>query len=232
MLSNLVILTVAAFGSSAYAAQAAYAQCGGQGFTGGTTCVSGYSCVVSNAYYSQCLPGGPTTKPATTNKPATTARTSVAPVSTSKAGGGGGGGGGGSGSGKTFKASFTQYGSGDTFGSGNCNTATTACGFYTSVRPTLGYCLNKHKANPRITARLLGRSVAERIRCGTRRRRRPSMRNLLETHRRDRQQRSHALQRGQQYHRPSHQPLPCRWKPSVCSERTRWYQPVWCQLEL
>ncbi|GAB7339493.1 hypothetical protein MBLNU457_6114t1 [Dothideomycetes sp. NU457] len=32
----------------------------------------------------------------------------------------------------TYKASFTQYGSGDTFGSGSCNTATTACGFYTN----------------------------------------------------------------------------------------------------
>jgi hypothetical protein len=35
----------------------------------------------------------------------------------------------------SYKASFTQYGSTDTWGSGNCNVATTACGFYTSVRP-------------------------------------------------------------------------------------------------
>ncbi|TIA34754.1 hypothetical protein D6C83_06751 [Aureobasidium pullulans] len=34
----------------------------------------------------------------------------------------------------SYKASFTQYGSTDTWGSGNCNVATTACGFYTSVR--------------------------------------------------------------------------------------------------
>jgi hypothetical protein len=34
----------------------------------------------------------------------------------------------------TYKASFTQYGSTDTWGSGNCNVASTACGFYTSVR--------------------------------------------------------------------------------------------------
>ncbi|THV75762.1 hypothetical protein D6D28_01603, partial [Aureobasidium pullulans] len=32
----------------------------------------------------------------------------------------------------SYKASFTQYGSTDTWGSGNCNVATTACGFYTS----------------------------------------------------------------------------------------------------
>lgn len=36
----------------------------------------------------------------------------------------------------SYKASFTQYGSTDTWGSGNCNVATTACGFYTSVRPS------------------------------------------------------------------------------------------------
>jgi hypothetical protein len=33
---------------------------------------------------------------------------------------------------QTYKASFTEYGSGDSNGSPNCNTATTACGFYTS----------------------------------------------------------------------------------------------------
>ncbi|KAI4723992.1 hypothetical protein E4T49_08289 [Aureobasidium sp. EXF-10728] len=123
MLLKTLLLTVAAFGSSAQAAQAAYAQCGGQGFTGGTTCVAGYTCVASSVYYSQCLPASNSAKPVSSSK------TSVAPVSTSKAAGGGSGG---SGSGTTYKASFTQYGSGDTFGSGNCNTATTACGFYTS----------------------------------------------------------------------------------------------------
>lgn len=123
MLLNTLLLSAVAFGTSAHAAAAAYAQCGGQGFTGDTTCVSGYTCVVSNAYYSQCLPGSNTAKPVTS-----TTKTSAAPVSTSKATGGGGS------SGTTYKASFTQYGSGDTFGSGNCNTDTTACGFYTNVR--------------------------------------------------------------------------------------------------
>lgn len=32
-----------------------YAQCGGTGYTGPTTCESPYTCVVSNPYYSQCL---------------------------------------------------------------------------------------------------------------------------------------------------------------------------------
>lgn len=33
----------------------------------------------------------------------------------------------------SYKASFTEYGSGDDNGSGNCNVATTACGYYTNV---------------------------------------------------------------------------------------------------
>jgi len=33
---------------------------------------------------------------------------------------------------QTYKATITEYGSGDINGSGNCNVNTTACGFYTS----------------------------------------------------------------------------------------------------
>lgn len=36
----------------------------------------------------------------------------------------------------TYKASFTEYGSTDTWGSGNCNVNTAACGFYTYVSTT------------------------------------------------------------------------------------------------
>ncbi|KAF7791343.1 hypothetical protein EIP86_002357 [Pleurotus ostreatoroseus] len=40
-----------------------YGQCGGIGWSGATTCVSGTTCTVINDYYSQCLPGSsvPTT---------------------------------------------------------------------------------------------------------------------------------------------------------------------------
>ncbi|KAH4104499.1 hypothetical protein HBI56_156500 [Parastagonospora nodorum] len=34
----------------------AWNQCGGTGYTGPTTCVTGYKCVVNNSYYSQCVP--------------------------------------------------------------------------------------------------------------------------------------------------------------------------------
>ncbi|KAK6435017.1 hypothetical protein LTR95_008800 [Oleoguttula sp. CCFEE 5521] len=46
---------------AAVAQQAIYAQCGGSGYSGGTTCVSGSTCVVVNPYYSQCLPGSAST---------------------------------------------------------------------------------------------------------------------------------------------------------------------------
>ncbi|KZV70711.1 glycoside hydrolase family 27 protein [Peniophora sp. CONT] len=68
---------------------AAYSQCGGTGWTGATTCVSGYVCTYSNAYYSQCIPGAATTTQATstaTNKPTTSKSSSAAGTSvTSKA---------------------------------------------------------------------------------------------------------------------------------------------------
>ncbi|CAE6387300.1 unnamed protein product [Rhizoctonia solani] len=58
------------------AAQATgYAQCGGQGWTGATTCVSGYVCTYSNQYYSQCLPGTATTT--TTSSAATPTSTAL-----------------------------------------------------------------------------------------------------------------------------------------------------------
>lgn len=40
------------------AAQASpYGQCGGSGWTGSTSCVSGYQCTSQNPYYYQCVPG-------------------------------------------------------------------------------------------------------------------------------------------------------------------------------
>lgn len=48
--------TAAASGGSTGAGTAAqYAQCGGTGWTGSTTCASPYACTALNAYYSQCL---------------------------------------------------------------------------------------------------------------------------------------------------------------------------------
>ncbi|KAL9112952.1 MAG: hypothetical protein Q9227_002816 [Pyrenula ochraceoflavens] len=136
------------------AQQPMYAQCGGKNWTGGTTCVEGATCVPQegNEWYSQCLPGSsnnsgsqsecsstteptsvshpqqpsqpqqPTTTPVATPtqptsnpQPSSSSATASAPSS-----------------GQTYKASMTFYGSTDTWGSGNCQVSTTACGFYTS----------------------------------------------------------------------------------------------------
>ncbi|TBU33420.1 endo-1,4-beta-xylanase C precursor [Dichomitus squalens] len=58
--SVLAALVPFAFGQSAE-----WGQCGGIGWTGATTCVSGTTCTVLNDYYSQCLPGTATTAPST-----------------------------------------------------------------------------------------------------------------------------------------------------------------------
>lgn len=62
--------------TSALAAAGAYQQCGGNGFNGDTTCISGYTCTFLNEWYSQCLPGAATTaKPTSTTT--TAARTTL-----------------------------------------------------------------------------------------------------------------------------------------------------------
>lgn len=75
---------IAAVSSLALAQQPAWGQCGGIGWTGQTTCVAGYTCVYSNDWYSQCVPGdsgggGATTATATSiTAPQTTTATATA----------------------------------------------------------------------------------------------------------------------------------------------------------
>nr|AEM23896.1 endo-1,4-beta-glucanase precursor [Aureobasidium pullulans] len=87
---------VAAAAGSAAASSSAYGQCGGNGWTGATDCVSGYHCAYQNDWYSQCVPGAgsgstsaaaaaATTKVVTSAKASTTQAPSKAPVSTSAA---------------------------------------------------------------------------------------------------------------------------------------------------
>lgn len=96
---------------------------GGTGYNGVKTCNSGLNCVAQNPYYSQCLSGVGAVKPSSSVRaPTTVAKTSTGPTRSSVPSTGG----------TTYKASFTHYGAGDTFGSPNCNTNTAACGFYTS----------------------------------------------------------------------------------------------------
>ncbi|KAH8597221.1 hypothetical protein B0O99DRAFT_87847 [Bisporella sp. PMI_857] len=76
MFSSIVIL-LGAIGS-VYGQAGAYAQCGGKGWSGATTCVSGFVCTYSNEFYSQCLPGtapAPTTTTGGGASPTTTGGT-------------------------------------------------------------------------------------------------------------------------------------------------------------
>jgi endoglucanase len=59
-------LLVGAFAGAVTAQQGPWAQCGGIGYSGGTTCQSGWTCVVQNAYYSQCLQSTGGSNPTTT----------------------------------------------------------------------------------------------------------------------------------------------------------------------
>jgi len=60
-----------------------YGQCGGTGFTGSTTCVSGAVCTYSNPYYSQCLPGKSTSSSASSTKTTSSSTTSKSTTSSS-----------------------------------------------------------------------------------------------------------------------------------------------------
>ncbi|KDN45979.1 hypothetical protein RSAG8_04486, partial [Rhizoctonia solani AG-8 WAC10335] len=80
---------------SASAQQPLFAQCGGIGWTGSTTCVSGAVCTKINDYYYQCLAAGSTTTtsipvtvtttlaPSTSTIPSSTVSTSTVPITTS-----------------------------------------------------------------------------------------------------------------------------------------------------
>ncbi|OQN95632.1 putative 1,4-beta-D-glucan cellobiohydrolase C [Cryoendolithus antarcticus] len=89
-----VFATAAAVFATQASAVAVWGQCGGKGWSGGTTCDSGSVCVAQNDYYSQCIPGTAsttattlktTTRATTTTVPASTTKVSTSVVSTSKA---------------------------------------------------------------------------------------------------------------------------------------------------
>ncbi|KAF9872358.1 hypothetical protein CkaCkLH20_10185 [Colletotrichum karsti] len=73
-----VVAASVSFCEYAYGQQAAWAQCGGIGHSGGTTCISGYYCRYQNDWYSQCVPGSaPGTTSQTPPQSSTTLQTSI-----------------------------------------------------------------------------------------------------------------------------------------------------------
>ncbi|EPS41633.1 hypothetical protein H072_4499 [Dactylellina haptotyla CBS 200.50] len=66
------LATIALVAATVNAQQTVWGQCGGIGWTGPTTCVSGASCFAQNPYYSQCLPGTASSATTTTTTGRTT----------------------------------------------------------------------------------------------------------------------------------------------------------------
>lgn len=74
------------FATGALAQSGAWGQCGGNNWSGATSCVAGYRCVYVNDWYSQCQPGAAaTTLSTSTTAAATTSRTTTAPATTTTA---------------------------------------------------------------------------------------------------------------------------------------------------
>ncbi|KAI0091083.1 endo-1,4-B-xylanase A [Irpex rosettiformis] len=87
MFLTKLFATLAILLPAVYAQSQVWGQCGGQGWTGPTTCVSGSTCVAQNAWYSQCLPGnlqssGSTSAPSTTTTSSGSQSTSTAKLNT------------------------------------------------------------------------------------------------------------------------------------------------------
>ncbi|KAF8208180.1 hypothetical protein K438DRAFT_317611 [Mycena galopus ATCC 62051] len=86
MAKSLYLSAFAAFLVRGVSAQTDYGQCGGIGWTGATTCPTGWTCTYSSAYYSQCLPGSATTTTGPTTTVSTSSTTkSISSTSTSSA---------------------------------------------------------------------------------------------------------------------------------------------------
>ncbi|KAJ3459273.1 hypothetical protein MRS44_015346 [Fusarium solani] len=60
------LLSLSGLTGLALAQNGAWQQCGGQNWSGSTTCISGYTCSFINDYYSQCVPGSNPNPPSTT----------------------------------------------------------------------------------------------------------------------------------------------------------------------
>ncbi|KAF3225456.1 hypothetical protein TWF106_002592 [Orbilia oligospora] len=79
---------LAYIGAIVAAQQTAWGQCGGNNWTGPTSCVSGYYCSYNSEWYSQCIPGSAQGTITTLRTTTTTTTTSRAPTTTSGSGSG------------------------------------------------------------------------------------------------------------------------------------------------
>ncbi|KAJ6463938.1 hypothetical protein C8R45DRAFT_503913 [Mycena sanguinolenta] len=86
MAKSFYLSAFVAFVVCGVSAQTQYGQCGGIGWTGGTTCPANWTCTVLNDYYSQCLPGSATTTTPTTTTTTTKTTTTTGTSSTTSTG--------------------------------------------------------------------------------------------------------------------------------------------------
>ncbi|KAL9108088.1 MAG: hypothetical protein Q9227_007063 [Pyrenula ochraceoflavens] len=115
---------------SVLAQQTAYGQCGGTGWTGSTTCISG----VINPYYSQCLPGSASTTSSKASSTSSRATTTSSTITTSQT----------SSSSVTTKASSTSSSAPTSSASGGDGAWASA---YAKARTALGKLSNTDKVN-------------------------------------------------------------------------------------
>ncbi|KAI0067906.1 beta-glucosidase [Artomyces pyxidatus] len=78
-----IFLTLSAAVTLVAAQSGAYGQCGGTGWNGATTCISGWTCTYSNPYYSQCLPASSSSSSSSKSFSSTTSSTSSTSSSSS-----------------------------------------------------------------------------------------------------------------------------------------------------
>ncbi|KAJ3795298.1 glycoside hydrolase [Lentinula aff. detonsa] len=79
-LSDLLLLSIVAATVSAQSTVPVYGQCGGESYSGPTTCAAGSICVYQNDFYSQCIPG--TSSVATTSTSSGTGTSTTSTIST------------------------------------------------------------------------------------------------------------------------------------------------------
>ncbi|KAJ7703242.1 glycoside hydrolase superfamily [Mycena rosella] len=85
MLFPFLTLVLLAVASQTLAQAGPFAQCGGNGWTGSTSCVAGWQCVAQNAFYSQCLQQtvSTTSAPTSSSPTSTTTKTTTSSTITS-----------------------------------------------------------------------------------------------------------------------------------------------------
>ncbi|KAE8551208.1 hypothetical protein EYB25_007444 [Talaromyces marneffei] len=82
MLRYLSIVAATAVLTGVEAQQSVWGQCGGQGYTGATSCAAGSTCSTQNPYYAQCIPATATSTTLVKTTSSTSVGTTSAPTTT------------------------------------------------------------------------------------------------------------------------------------------------------